>query len=114
MGIRAVIKLDNNVIVVGGDGTKDNPYKISNNSFMVLKYNKDDKTVDLKMMGYQIKEMCINFNSTVCTNYVPFKEEYSLDVSNMLDDKNVIYVYYKDNDGKIIHTLNREFSLKNV
>ena len=87
---------------------------LANNSFVVGKYQVEDKKISLKMIGYQIKEMCINLNSTVCTNYVPFEEEYVLDVSKAQEDKNTIYVYYKDEEGNIIHTLNKEFSLKNV
>ena len=78
------------------------------------KYNNEDKTVSLKMIGYQVKEMCVNINSTVCTNYVPFNEEYVLDVSKAQEERNVIYVYYKDGEGNIIHTLNKNFSVKNV
>lgn len=114
LGIRPVIRIDNSVIVVSGSGTEDDPYKIGNNNFVIGKYNSEDKSISLKMIGYQIKEMCINLNSTVCTNYEQFQENYVLDVSRAKEDNNVIYVYYKDYDGNIVYTINKEFSLKNV
>ena len=114
LSIRPVVRIDDSVIVVSGSGTEEDPYKIANNNFVIGKYNTEDKSISLKMIGYQVKEMCVNLNSTVCTNYEQFQENYVLDVSKAKEDNNVIYVYYKDYDGNIVHTINKEFSLKNV
>ena len=104
--------MDNSVIVVGGDGSYDSPYQISNRTFFVGSYDKEKSRLGLKMSGYQVSEMCINLNSTVCTNYVPYDSEYSLDVSRAIQGENIVYVYYKNSNGDIVSVLNREFVLE--
>ena len=37
LGLRPIIKLDSNVYIVDGDGTAENPYKISNE--FIKEYN---------------------------------------------------------------------------
>ena len=108
-GVRPIIRMDANVVVVGGSGTYEDPYQISNYAFSTFQ---NDTMVNLKMIGYQVNEMCIALNSTVCTNYVPFQENYTLDISGLKNTDNVIYVYYKDNDGNIVAVIDRIFSLK--
>ena len=111
LGIRPVIRMDDNVIVIGGSGTLDDPYKIANNTFLIEKIDTQKKVLSLRMIGKNISEMCINLNSTVCTNYIPFQDVYTLDVGKAKDKDNIIYVYYKDNEGNVIHTFNKGFSL---
>ena len=111
-GIRPIIRMDSDVIVIGGDGSYANPYQIANNTFLVGDQDSTKGTIHLKMYGYQVKEMCVNLNSTVCTHYVPFVDDYVLDISNAFDTENVIYVYYKDATGNIISVINRKFVLK--
>ena len=106
-GVRPIIKMDSNVIVVGGEGTKDNPYKIRNQSFLIKNVDLKKNIISLSMLGYGVDSMCINFNSAVCTSYVPFFEEYNLNVSD-IKDNNIIYVYYKNKDGNIIASVHKK------
>lgn len=111
-GLRPVIRMDSNVIVIGGSGTYKDPYQIANQTFLIGNRDVDKNTLSLKMIGYQVDKMCINLNSTACTNYVPFQESYTLDLAGMKDDNNVIYVYYKDVNDKIIATIYKNYSTK--
>lgn len=115
LGVRPVLRLDSNVIVKGGSGTYEDPYQILNNSFSVGQISslseKNSSSVTLNMMGYNVKQMCINLNSSGCSNYIDFHETYTLDLSNAVTGVNIIYVYYKDSSGKIIATMNRSFTL---
>ena len=110
-GVRPVIRMSDSVVVTGGDGTANNPYQISNYTFAIGKQDNEKGTLQLSMLGYQVKEMCININSAVCTNYVPFASDYTLDIGNAFEGENVIYVYYKDVNGEVITAVNRKFSL---
>ena len=73
-GVRPVIKLDSNVVVVGGKGTYEEPYLIDNNNFLVNNgeyYITDRNNVDLKLSGSNnVSDMCISIGSSGCDNYV--------------------------------------------
>ena len=107
-GVRPVIKMDANVIVVGGDGTESNPYLIGNRSFIVHGIDKDNSTVSLKIIGDYASKVCININSTVCTNYVDIQDIYLLDINGISSSDNIIYAYFKDENDNIVATVNRK------
>ena len=109
-GIRPVIKLDSNVIVIGGSGSSDDPYQISNRTVLIGNVDNKENVLHLKMMGYGVDKMCINVNSAVCTNYVDFKESFDLDIKG-LNGNNIVYVYYKDSNDNMVASIHREFSL---
>ena len=111
-GVRPVIRLDKNVVVIDGDGTLESPYQISNYTFIVGDIDKDRQSVSLSMSGVQIKEMCVSLNSAVCTNYVPFQNNYILDISKAVSGNNVIYVYYRDELEHVISIIDRKFYLE--
>ena len=112
-GIRPIIKMDPNVFVVGGSGTYDDPYQIANYAFNILTIDRDKKNIKLEMFANanNVSKMCINLNSTVCTNYVPYSSEYVLDIGKANEKDNIIYVYYQDKDGNVISSIERMFSL---
>ena len=112
-GIRPVIKMDSNVIVIGGRGTVDDPYQIANRTVLIHEVDRDNEVISLNMVGYGVSKMCININSTVCTNYVDFQDTYLLDISGVDSKDNVIYVYYKDNEDNIVATVDRNIVLEN-
>ena len=111
-GVRPVIKLDSNVIVVGGSGSFDDPYEISNRTVLIDSIDDKENVLHLTMMGYGVKKMCVNVNSAVCTNYIDFNENYNIDI-NGLSGNNMIYVYYKDDNDNTIASIHREFTLDN-
>ncbi len=111
-GIRPVIKMDENVIVIGGSGTSHSPYQIANRTFLVKDIDKKNEVVTLRMIGYDAKKMCVNINSTVCTSYVDYQDTYLLDISDVSSGDSIIYVYYKDDKDNIIATMNRKIVLE--
>ena len=110
-GIRPIIKMNEGVIVISGDGTLQHPYQIANNGFIIQNIDKEHDKMTLKMLGYQVSTMCINLNSTVCTNYIPYQDVYELDLSKARDGDNVLYVYYRDDNSELITNTHRNFSL---
>lgn len=116
-GVRPVLRLASSVIVTGGSGTYEDPYTIVNNSFNINNGNKyvnasEAASVKLSLIGLSdISKMCINTDSTGCSNYVDFSNSYTLDWSGLSDGKKVVYVYYKDSNGKIIASMNRSIIL---
>ena len=111
-GLRPIIRMDSNVIVVDGDGTYEHPYKIANYSFLIGKQDHVNKTLNLQLFAYNVDKVCVNLNSTVCTNYVPFQDSYTLDISKANDKDNIIYVYYKDSNDNIVATIHRNFNIE--
>ena len=116
-GVRPVLRLASSVIVTGGSGTYEDPYTIANNSFYINNGNKyvnasEAASVKLSLIGLSdVSKMCINTDSTGCSNYVDFSNDYTLDWSGLSDGKKVVYVYYKDSNGKIIASMNRSIIL---
>ncbi len=111
-GIRPVIRLDKNVVVLSGNGTYSDPYVISNYTFLFGDIDKEKKTMKIHMSGVDIDKMCVSFNSAVCTNYQDYKEDYVLDISNAISGENVVYVYYKDSNDRVISIVDRRISLE--
>lgn len=112
-GVRPVLRLQSSVIVTGGSGTYEDPYTIGNNTFMI---NDGDKyvtssglsSVKLTLVGLSnVSKMCINTDSTGCSNYIDFATSYTLDWTGMSDGKKTVYVYYKDSSGSIVASMNR-------
>ena len=116
-GVRPVLRLASSVIVTGGSGTYEDPYTIANNSFNINNGNKyvnasEAVSVKLSLIGSSdVSKMCINTDSTGCSNYVDFSNSYTLDWSGLSEGKKVVYVYYKDSTGKIIASINRSIIL---
>ena len=116
-GVRPVLRLASSVIVTGGSGTYEDPYTIANNSFYINNGNKyvnasEAASVKLSLIGLSdVSKMCINTDSTGCSNYVDFSNSYTLDWSGLSEGKKVVYVYYKDSTGKIIASINRSIIL---
>ena len=108
-GVRPIIRLDSNVLVVGGDGSRENPYEISNYTFFIGDKDLENSKINLEMVGYKVDTMCASINSAVCTNYVPFDRNYVLNVGNVNDGENIIYVYYKDASGDVVAVINKKF-----
>ena len=116
-GVRPVLRLASSVIVTGGSGTYEDPYTIANNSFKINQGNKyvnasEAASVKLSLIGLSdVSKMCINTDSNGCSNYVDFSNSYTLDWSGLSEGKKVVYVYYKDSNGKIIASMNQSIIL---
>ena len=112
-GIRPVLRLNNSVVVLDGEGTIDEPYIIGNNSFNINggeRYvNKNEiSNVKLNLIGNSnVSKMCVSVDSSGCSNYVDFDKNYLLDFSKISDGKKTIYVYYKDSSDNVIASMNR-------
>ena len=111
MGLRPIIRLDSNVIVIGGNGTYDNPYEISNYNYWVIDAN-DKSKIKLSLTGYNVSKMCISVDTSVCNNYIDFNKDYILDLSKEETGDKIIYVYYKDNKDRIVASMNRSITIK--
>ena len=111
-GVRPVIKMSPDVIVVGGSGSYDDPYKIASQSVVIDNINKGQGILNLRMIGYEVDKMCVNLNSSVCTNYISFSENYRLDIGLANSGENTIYVYYQNSSGDIVASIRRTFNLE--
>lgn len=116
LGLRPIIRLDSTVLVTDGDGTYEKPYKIANNTFFVedgaMEIAVTDKaSVDLTLITVNASKMCISVDTSVCTNYIDFSDSYTLDFSNEESGEKVIYVYYKDDSGRVVASINRKVTL---
>ncbi len=116
-GVRPVLRLQSSVIVLGGSGTYEDPYTIGNNSFSINNGNQyvnasEVSQVKLTLVGLSgVSQMCINTDSTGCSNYVDFASSYTLDWSGLAEGKKIVYVYYKDSSGNIVASMNRSIIL---
>lgn len=114
-GVRPVIKIDSNVVIVGGSGSYKDPYLIDNNTFFVNDgntYITDKSNVKLDLIGNsKVKTMCISFETSGCSNYIDFNNSYTLDLTSEEDGKKTIYVYYKDANDTVIASLNKDIIL---
>ena len=116
-GVRPVLRLQSSVIVLGGSGTYEDPYTIGNNTFNINNGNKyvnasEASQVKLTLVGLSgVSQMCINTDSTGCSNYVDFATSYTLDWSGLTEGKKTVYVYYKDSSGNIVASMNRSIIL---
>lgn len=114
-GVRPVIKLSSNVVVLSGDGSYNNPYKIGNNSFWIndddIVKEEDKYTINLNLMSANASKMCISVDTSVCDEYIDFSTSHMLEVSNVVDEKIAIYVYYRDDSGKVVATLHDSIDL---
>lgn len=112
-GVRPVLRLQSSVIVLGGSGTYEDPYTIGNNTFSINNGNKyvnasELSSVKLTLTGLSgVSKMCINTDSTGCSNYIDFASSYTLDWSGMSNGKKTVYVYYKDSNDTIVASMNR-------
>lgn len=110
-GLRPVLKLHPSVIVIGGSGTYDDPYLIGNNTFLInhgAQYVSKGElsNVQLNLLRLpNVEKMCINVDSSGCSNYVAFSTKYSLDWTNIGDGKKNVYVYYKDASDQIVASM---------
>ena len=113
-GLRPVLRLQSSVVVLSGEGTYTDPFVIGNNVFKInngKKYvNKDEvSSVQLSLTGLSdVTQMCVNVDSTGCSNYVAFANSYTLDWSSEADGEKVVYVYYKNSAGEIVASMNRK------
>lgn len=118
-GVRPVLTLDSSVIVTGGSGTYDDPYTIDNNYFIVgdgtgiLDSNNDlsNVSVSLNSVG-DVSKMCISVDTSSCTDYIDYSNNYSLNLSSESAGEKIIYVYYKDAYSKIIATMQRVITIE--
>ena len=116
-GVRPVLRLQSSVIVLGGSGTYEDPYTVGNNTFNINNGNKyvnasEASQVKLTLVGLSgVSQMCINTDSTGCSNYVDFASSYTLNWGGLADGKKTVYVYYKDSSGKIVASMNRSIIL---
>ncbi len=115
-GVRPVIRLDSNVIVVGGDGSLDNPYELANNTFWVNNGNsiigKNKEHVMLSLMSKDAKKMCISIDTSVCDEYIDYSDKYELDLSKETKGEKLIYVYYKNDSDRVIASINRSITIE--
>ena len=114
-GLRPVIALSSSVIVTGGSGTMDDPYTISNNTFLVSDYINTKSNVELKLVGSSnVSTMCISVDTSECTDYESFSSIKFLDLSTFNDGTRTIYVYYKDSSGNIVSSMNKTVVIDTV
>ncbi len=116
IGVRPVLRLDSNVFVTGGSGTYEDPYTIANNSFLISDGSgyigsSMKSAVPLTLMGFNVSQMCINVNSSGCSNYIAYNSSYTLNWSSEADGEKIVYVYYKDSAGNIVASMNRKVIL---
>lgn len=114
-GLRPMISLSSTVVVTGGKGTMDNPYTIANNSVEVTTVNTMDDSGNVNyvlslMAAPNVEKMCVNVNSSGCSNYVEYTDTYSLDSFILKEGENMVYVYFKDSNNSIVATLNKSFN----
>lgn len=119
LGVRPVLKLDPNVVVVGGSGTYEDPYQIKNHTFRVsggtVYVNATQKSaVPLQLAGSDVATMCISVDSSACSNYIAFSSNYTIDWSSVDDGEKLVYVYYKNNSGVIVASMNKKIILDSV
>ncbi len=119
-GVRPVLRLQSSVRVMSGSGTYEDPYTIVNNSFSINSGNKyvnasGLSSIKLTLVGLSdVSQMCINTDSTGCSNYVAFATSYTLDWSGATDGKRTVYVYYKNSAGEIVASMNRSITVDTV
>ena len=115
-GVRPVIALESMVVVTGGTGTYEDPYTIENNTFWINDgalevIDADKKEVTLTLRSPNASKMCISTDTSVCTKYIDFEESYTLDWTDEEPGEKLVYVYYKNDNGSIIATINRSITL---
>ena len=114
-GVRPVLRLESSVQVADGSGTYEDPYVVANNTFLIdeasIVSDGEGSSVTLRMVGYNASQMCINLNSSGCSNYIDFSDSYVLDLSDAVTGNNIIYVYYKDGSGTVIATMQKTITL---
>ena len=115
-GVRPVIRLDSNVVVIDGDGTIENPYEISNNAFWINDgattiSNSSKSSIALTLISVDAVQMCISTDTSVCTNYIDFATSYTLDWSDETAGEKLVYVYYKNSAGRVIAALSKSVIL---
>ena len=120
-GLRPVISLSSSVVVTGGAGTIDDPYEIANNTFSIndgSKYinSSDDRSnVTLNLIALSdVTQMCINADSSGCSNYVDYASTYTLDWSSESDGEKIVYVYYKNASGDVVASMNETVVIDTV
>lgn len=119
-GIRPILRLQSSVRVTGGSGTYEDPYTIVNNSFSINSGSEyvnasGLSSIKLTLVGSSdVSTMCINTDSTGCSNYVAFATSYTLDWSGATDGKRTVYVYYKNSAGEIVASMNRSITVDTV
>lgn len=98
----------------------DDPYEIANNKVSISTVNTMDESGEVNyvlnlMAAPSVTQMCVNVNSSGCSNYVDFDDTYALDSSSFKDGENIVYVYYKNSVGGLVASLNKSFNYeKNV
>lgn len=114
-GVRPVIRLDSNVLVTGGSGTYEEPYTIGNNTILINDYINTKENVELKLNGSDnVKKMCISVDTSECTDYIDYSNITYLDLSDKDDGEVTIYVFYKNNIGDIIASMNKKVIIDTV
>ena len=111
-----MIALESMVVVTGGTGTYEDPYTIENNTFWINDgalevIDADKKEVTLTLTSPNASKMCISTDTSVCTKYIDFEESYTLDWTDEEPGEKLVYVYYKNDNGSIIATINRSITL---
>jgi len=114
-GVRPVIRLDANVVITDGQGTYENPYIIGNNTFLINDYLNTKEGVELKLVRTNnVEKMCISVNTSECTDYVEFSDIHFLDLTGSSDGEVTIYVFYQNNIGDIIASMNKKVIIDTV
>lgn len=113
-GLRPLIQISSSVVVTDGEGTIDNPYIISNNDFTI---NNGDiytstRDVKLRIIATGASKMCISNNSK-CQDYTDFSNQVNWQLSKTDGTKN-IYIYLKNNQGKLLASLNQKIILDSI
>ena len=92
----------------------------SNNSFTINKGERyinasgDISKVNLSLLSDNALTMCISVDTSVCSDYIDFSNSYLLDWTNVEDGEKIVYVYYKDVDGKIVAAMRDSVILDTV
>lgn len=115
-GVRPVIYLDSSVVVTGGSGTYEDPYTIGNNTFTINEASVvgDSRNITLNLVALDtVTKMCVNVGSSSCSNYVdfPVSNIYNVDLSDYGTGEKTIYVYYKDANGKVVASMQKNITL---
>ncbi|MEE3343332.1 MAG: hypothetical protein VZS44_04495 [Bacilli bacterium] len=113
-GLRPIIQLSSSVVVIDGEGTMDDPYIISNNNFTINNGAQftTKREVNLNILASNASKMCIS-NNNKCEDYVDFDNKATWKLTDK-DGTKTVYVYLKDNNGKLIATLNRKIILDSI
>ena len=109
--VNIISRIQTNVL---DEGINSNNKFIINDDINYLNSYDDLSQVRLSLISDSANSMCISVDTSVCSDYIEFNEEYSLDFTNVSNEAKKIYVYYKDIDDKIIAAMSKSIMIDTI